>query len=430
VDCSNGTTSIAACDDGNPCTSDDEQMVLDSDGSICVPCAGMVVDCSTGPITVMACNDGDANTANDEQTVLDCDGSVCIPCAGTPLDCANGTTSVVACDDGDPCTSSDEQTVLDANGGICTPCAGVVEDCSSGTTSTMACEDGNVSTINDEETILDCDGSICIPCAGTQVQCSTGMTSVVACDDGDSCTVGDQQTILDVDGSVCILCAGVLEDCSSSLTSVVACDDGDSFTVNDEQTVLDCDGSICIPCTGTPCRIEINIGGDRTILIGDSIELNITTNAVVDSVIWQERPSLSCTDCINPVAKPAMTTSYEVLLIDDQGCEVWDRITIIVDRNRKVFIPTAFSPNGDGINDVFSIQARNNSTRVLALRVYNRWGVEVFNRGDKAFGSTEHFWDGRFRGEDVAVGVYIYVADLEFLDGGKEIMTGEVMILR
>jgi gliding motility-associated-like protein len=103
---------------------------------------------------------------------------------------------------------------------------------------------------------------------------------------------------------------------------------------------------------------------------------------------------------------------------------------IIVDRNRKVFIPTAFSPNGDGINDVFSIQARNNSTRVLALRVYNRWGVEVFNRGDKTFGSTEHFWDGRFRGEDVAVGVYIYVADLEFLDGGKEIMTGEVMILR
>jgi hypothetical protein len=48
----------------------------------------------------------------------------------------------------------------------------------------------------------------------------------------------------------------------------------------------------------------------------------------------------------------------------------------------------------------------------------------------KALASTEHFWDGRFRGEDVAVGVYTYVADLEFLDGGKEIMTGEVMILR
>uniref|UniRef100_UPI00387387B3 T9SS type B sorting domain-containing protein n=1 Tax=Neolewinella persica TaxID=70998 RepID=UPI00387387B3 len=60
--------------------------MLDSDGSICVPCAGTPQDCSNGATEVVPCNDGDASTANDQQTILSCDGTICTPCSGVPCD--------------------------------------------------------------------------------------------------------------------------------------------------------------------------------------------------------------------------------------------------------------------------------------------------------------------------------------------------------
>jgi gliding motility-associated-like protein len=75
---------VQACDDGDPCTINDVETILLSDGSICVPCAGEAQDCSTGATTTQPCDDGDPNTFDDEVTTLDCDGSVCIPCTGTP----------------------------------------------------------------------------------------------------------------------------------------------------------------------------------------------------------------------------------------------------------------------------------------------------------------------------------------------------------
>jgi len=85
---------------------------------------GTPVDCITGSTSVISCDDGDACTINDEQTVLDSDGTICIPCSGTAIDCATGNTSVVACDDGDPCTMNDVQVILDCDGTVCQPCMG------------------------------------------------------------------------------------------------------------------------------------------------------------------------------------------------------------------------------------------------------------------------------------------------------------------
>jgi len=95
---------------------------------VCEPCSGTALDCNTGTTSIVACDDGNANTINDEQTILDCDGSICIPCMGTLVDCSNGSTSEVSCDDDDPCTTNDVQTILDVDGSICIPCAGIPID--------------------------------------------------------------------------------------------------------------------------------------------------------------------------------------------------------------------------------------------------------------------------------------------------------------
>jgi gliding motility-associated-like protein len=434
VDCSSGATNVVPCDDGNPCTSGETETVLVANGLVCIPCGGgLVEDCASGgPSTTLPCDDNDPNTINDMVTTLDCDGTVCIPCSGTPVDCTSGPATEMPCDDGNVCTSGDVQTILDADGTICIPCAGVEEDCATGTTSVVGCDDGIASTINDQQTILDCDGSVCVPCMGTAVDCSSPSitVSVVGCDDGDPCTSGDVQTLLDLDGSICLPCAGVAEVCDTGAARIVACNDGDDTTVNDEQTILECDGSVCVPCMGTLCDAEASLGPDRTIAIGDSIELEVFTNLAIDSVDWGMSRGLSCTNCLNPVAKPAETTSYTVRLIDEQGCEASTRITITVDPKRKTYAPSAFSPNGDGVNDRFGIRARIGTMRVSTLAIYNRWGAELFRGGDTEFGGLNHEWDGTNRGEVAEVGVYIYVAELVFLDGQTEKVYGEVLITR
>ncbi|MCI4648615.1 MAG: hypothetical protein MRY85_10375, partial [Phaeodactylibacter sp.] len=150
-----------------------------------ISCTG--TGCLEGTTTVQPCNDGDPCTENDMQTILDCDGSICVPCMGTPIDCSTGTTTTLPCDDGDQCTTGETQTILDCDGSICVPCGGGMPiDCSTGTTTTLPCDDGDPCTTGETQTILDCDGTVCVPCGGgVPIDCSTGPTTTLPCDDGD-----------------------------------------------------------------------------------------------------------------------------------------------------------------------------------------------------------------------------------------------------
>jgi hypothetical protein len=232
ADCTMTTT--LPCDDGNPCTINDEEIVDFCDNSIiCTACIGTPIDCSNSPTSVVACDDGDACTTNDMQTILDCDGSVCVPCMGVAVDCSSGTTSVVGCDDGNPCTINDMQTILDCDGSVCVPCMGtLVLDCSN--TVALPCDDGDPCTENDEVIVESCDNSIvCIPCEGTPVALTCFDIVVLPCDDGDPCTENDEVVVEACDNSVvCVPCAGVAPSPCFN-TVVLPCDDGDPCTEND-----------------------------------------------------------------------------------------------------------------------------------------------------------------------------------------------------
>ncbi len=130
--------------------------------------------CGNGPvtftqiITVSApvptpCDDMDACTINDMETIA-CDGTVCIPCAGVITDCS-GVTEMLPCDDMDDCTINDMEEVA-CDGSVCVPCQGEITDCTNGLTFDEPCSDGDPCTINDMRTI-DCQGQVCVPCAGT-----------------------------------------------------------------------------------------------------------------------------------------------------------------------------------------------------------------------------------------------------------------------
>ncbi len=94
ANCSTGIISVIQCSDGDPCTINDVETILDATGEVCIPCAGTPEDCATSNTSVVSCDDGDPNTINDVQTILDCSGTICVPCVGTPTNGCNAPTSV------------------------------------------------------------------------------------------------------------------------------------------------------------------------------------------------------------------------------------------------------------------------------------------------------------------------------------------------
>jgi gliding motility-associated-like protein len=119
-------------------------------------------------------------------------------------------------------------------------------------------------------------------------------------------------------------------------------------------------------------------------------------------------------------------TIFTIIATDENGCTAETEIRL---DNRPpiceedVFLPTAFSPNGDGNNDIFYI--RSNYITDVELIIYNRWNQEVFTTKDINLG-----WDGRFNGEELAPDVYAYWYKAKCTDGVEIIKKGNVSLLR
>jgi gliding motility-associated-like protein len=125
-----------------------------------------------------------------------------------------------------------------------------------------------------------------------------------------------------------------------------------------------------------------------------------------------------------PVASPDNTTTYVVTITDiGTGCSTSLEVTVFVLKDNNVFIPTAFSPNSDGYNDVLYL--RGNNFQSVLFSVYDRWGANVFETNDETRG-----WDGNYNGEKAIAGVYTYVAVLTYGDGTKQTIKGQTTLVR
>ncbi len=159
---------------------------------------------------------------------------------------------------------------------------------------------------------------------------------------------------------------------------------------------------------------------------GESIDLHleIDPGIIVDSIIWSPTTGLSCSDCTDPIAAPKETTTYYVQVIDDNGCSAMDSITITVTSPcAKIYIPTSFSPNGDGMNDLQCVMGDCIAT--LDFTIYNRWGEIVFQTAD-----PKECWDGTFRGKLVQTGVYVYKLKATLDNGDKLEESGNINVVR
>jgi CHU_C Type IX secretion signal domain len=138
--------------------------------------------------------------------------------------------------------------------------------------------------------------------------------------------------------------------------------------------------------------------------------------------------SLSCLDCWNPVAMPLKNTTYSVRVFNSV-CSDTAMVEFQVDEARRVYAPNVFSPNGDGINDYFYLQSPDFGI-IHSLEVKGRWSNQMFYSNASKFNVETSGWDGLSKDKGAIPGVYIWEAVIEFVDGKKEILSGEVSVIR
>ena len=173
--------------------------------------------------------------------------------------------------------------------------------------------------------------------------------------------------------------------------------------------------------------IQARTYNDTTICINDSIKLAPLDSTEFAEYTWQPATGLSCTNCANPKASPQVTTTYT---LTKKQCKVTtsDAITITVkpDCNLKsqLHIPNVFTPNGDSINDVFTVKLHPGST-LKHFAIFNRWGNKITNN------NTTVIWTGRnTAGEPCTDGVYYYVLSYTDPEGKEESLRGYISLFR
>ena len=183
---------------------------------------------------------------------------------------------------------------------------------------------------------------------------------------------------------------------------------------------------------GEPVAITLNLPDEQDICVGDTILLSPGYN-YPDSVlqfIWSPAAGLDCSDCPQVRAFPTSTQSYTLTLVNEQGCTSSEEVLIRVDRSRNIYIPNIFTPNGDGINDYFTLFGDQKVEQINSLRIFDRWGELIFEAENLIPNQELSGWDGRFRGEPMNNGVFVYVAEVVFRDGFQQLYTGDITLVR
>jgi len=207
--------------------------------------------------------------------------------------------------------------------------------------------------------------------------------------------------------------------------------------VNPVQTtqfrVVAFEGS-CIPDTSYAEVIvhpkpTVSVRGEQTIVAGTTADLLASGNNIV-RFLWSPVNTLSCTDCANPIASPFKTTIYQVKVFTLYDCvdSADVKITVLCD-NSQLFIPNTFTPNGDGMNDIFMVRGAGIST-LKSFRIYNRWGELMFERLNASVNEKQSGWDGTFNGAQLPPDVYVYMVEAYCENGDLLKVKGDITIIR
>lgn len=164
----------------------------------------------------------------------------------------------------------------------------------------------------------------------------------------------------------------------------------------------------------------VNAGPDATFNADEPMHLY---GSGTGTLKWIEGEKVICQVCPTTQIMPENSGCYKLLATSDFGCKSSDEVCITVTKNHNIYIPSVFTPNGDGLNDVFLVYGTG--FKEITVSVFDRWGEKLFLTEDQTIG-----WDGTYKGVLSKEDVYTYLVEYTALDGKKYTKSGHVTLMK
>ena len=174
----------------------------------------------------------------------------------------------------------------------------------------------------------------------------------------------------------------------------------------------------------------VTAGADKTITVGSSADLVASYSKDVTQVIWSPTGELFRNSENSITVKPKTNTEYTVEVKNNGGCAAIDRVNVLVVCNgSNVFLPNLFSPNGDGVNDIFYPRGTG-LYKIKTFKVFNRWGETVFEKS--SFNANDAFagWDGNYKGAKLNADTFVFIMELICENNSVLTLNGNVALVR
>lgn len=182
-----------------------------------------------------------------------------------------------------------------------------------------------------------------------------------------------------------------------------------------------------------PQELVVDLGEDQYVGLGDLVNIAAVTNFDPDSMSWTisgEDSMMIDWERLDYSFQAMYNQRISLTLYEASGCATTDEVNVYVNQQEEVFIPNAFSPNGDGDNDYFTIFSGNDVELVKSLMVFSRWGDVVYEQRNFGPNDLSYGWDGTQNGKALNDGVFVYKAELELINGRTKIYSGDLLLVR
>ena len=161
---------------------------------------------------------------------------------------------------------------------------------------------------------------------------------------------------------------------------------------------------------------------------GQSQVLDAGATGLISSYAWSPAAGLNDTTIEHPIASPSKSTAYTLTVYSPDGCSAHG--TIALQLFVPIRIPAAFTPNGDGRNDILYVAGDVLISRISDFAVFSRRGQKVFQVHDAPTGDPAFGWDGRYKGHAAPSDTYAYTISVQFTDGSRQTLQGTVILIR
>ena len=179
-------------------------------------------------------------------------------------------------------------------------------------------------------------------------------------------------------------------------------------------------------------NLMIHAGPDTCVVLGDTIRLQpVPANlSRIDSIVWHPAIDIRFRHQLFAEVFPRESRFYSITAIDSNGCIARDEVFVKILDDVRVYVPNAFTPNGDGLNDFLEVFTGRGVKAITQMTLFDRWGNMVFNRSGTNLGSSDLSWDGNFNGEPCLPGVYAYMLYVTRQDDSRLLISGDITLLR